>query len=208
MMKTNEKSIEQHIIDVAKQMFVEKGFHETSMCAIAKAAGINRPGLHYYFRTKDRMFEAVFSDIIQPFIPAIHEIVQQDHPIMERTAMVLDVYFEAMTREPYLPTFLMREIHRDPLHLIDTVCKLETIDYIRKIREILLSEMVAGRIRQVPLETVFYTFYGLLFIPFLSKPLTDIMFAPHTTDYATRMKEWKAQVMKHITMLLMPEDAL
>lgn len=56
----NNENLETKIIEVAKQQFIENGFAETSMSDIAAKVGINRPGLHYYFRTKERMFQAVF----------------------------------------------------------------------------------------------------------------------------------------------------
>lgn len=54
------ENIESRIIEAAKQEFIKKGFEQTSMSDIAAVVGINRPTLHYYFRTKDKMFQAVF----------------------------------------------------------------------------------------------------------------------------------------------------
>lgn len=63
----HSENLETKIIEIAKQQFIENGFVETSMSDIAAKVGINRPGLHYYFRTKDRMFQAVFGDIVQSY---------------------------------------------------------------------------------------------------------------------------------------------
>ena len=63
--------LEEKIIAVAKDVFIERGFDGASMSDIAAKVGINRPTLHYYFRTKDKMFEAVFLSIVQSFIPKI-----------------------------------------------------------------------------------------------------------------------------------------
>lgn len=59
-MATNDNNIENKIIETAQQLFVKNGFTDTNMSDIAAAVGINRPTLHYYFRTKDKMFQAVF----------------------------------------------------------------------------------------------------------------------------------------------------
>ena len=56
----NNEDLEKKIIEAAKELFIENGFAETSMSDIAAKVGINRPALHYYFRTKDKMFQAVF----------------------------------------------------------------------------------------------------------------------------------------------------
>ena len=64
MATTEHSDLEQQIIKTAQQLFIEKGFVETSMSDIAATVGINRPTLHYYFRTKDKMFKAVFGSIV------------------------------------------------------------------------------------------------------------------------------------------------
>lgn len=199
---TENNKTEQHIIEVARQTFIEKGFAETSMSDIAARAGINRPGLHYYFRTKDRLFEAVFADIIQTFIPTIHQIVSQDKPATERISEIADVYFDLMQHNPSLPVFIIREIQRDADHLVNTVSKLETGKYVSQIKEVLLADMACGKLRKLPLEFVLYTFYGLLFAPFLSKPLTNSLFATSDTDFCNNLQQWKAQVIGQMSHLL------
>ena len=50
-MESNE-NIEQRIHAAARKLFIEKGYLNTNMSDIAVEAGIKRPTLHYYFRTK------------------------------------------------------------------------------------------------------------------------------------------------------------
>ena len=69
MATTEHSDLEQQIIKTAQQLFIEKGFVETSMSDIAATVGINRPTLHYYFRTKDKMFKAVFGSIVMSLMP-------------------------------------------------------------------------------------------------------------------------------------------
>ena len=79
----NNEDLEKKIIEAAKELFIENGFAETSMSDIAAKVGINRPALHYYFRTKDKMFQAVFGNIILSFIPKIHDIIIQQTCLRE-----------------------------------------------------------------------------------------------------------------------------
>lgn len=199
-----KNNTEQLVIMAAKQVFIEKGYAETSMSDIAIKAGINRPALHYYFRTKEKMFEAVFADIVHSFVPSIQEVLLMAIPIDERIVKVADIYFETMQREPLLPMFVLREVQRDALHLLNTARKIETIQYMGKIGAALEAEMSEGKIRRVPVEFVFYTFYGLLFAPFLSKPLTDVAFNHDNENFADRLCEWKEQVVRQMKSLLCP----
>lgn len=199
-----KNNTEQLVIMAAKQVFIEKGYAETSMSDIAIKAGINRPALHYYFRTKEKMFEAVFADIVHSFVPSIQEVLLMAIPIDERIVKVVDIYFETMQWEPLLPMFVLREVQRDALHLLNTARKIETIQYMGKIGAALEAEMSEGKIRRVPVEFVFYTFYGLLFAPFLSKPLTDVAFNHDNENFADRLCEWKEQVVRQMKSLLCP----
>ena len=76
--------MEEKIIAVAKQVFLEKGYEMTSMSDIAARVGINRPTLHYYFRTKERMFQAVAAPILDAFVPKIEGIIKADCPLWIR----------------------------------------------------------------------------------------------------------------------------
>ena len=63
------------IIEVAKQMFLEYGYKNTNMSDIATNIGINRTALHYYYNTKEKLFQAVFGTIIATFLPKIQDIL-------------------------------------------------------------------------------------------------------------------------------------
>ena len=87
------RGLESKIIKTARRLFIEKGFAETSMSDIALEAGINRPVLHYYFRTKERMFHAVFGQIVLSFLPRLSGIIQQkEKSLPERIGEIVDVY--------------------------------------------------------------------------------------------------------------------
>jgi AcrR family transcriptional regulator len=47
------------ILDAAEDEFAEHGFHGTRMTAIAKRAGVTHGLLHYYFDSKDHLYEQV-----------------------------------------------------------------------------------------------------------------------------------------------------
>ena len=60
---TATSSTEDVIVEAARAVFMQKGFAATRMCDIAQTAGINQALLHYYFRTKDKLFSIVFENL-------------------------------------------------------------------------------------------------------------------------------------------------
>ena len=173
---TENNELEYQIIETAKQLFIEKGFVETSMSDIAAKVGINRPTLHYYFRTKDRMFQAVFGSIVMSLLPKVQEIIQQELPFIDRVSLILDKYITLFTENPDMPKFICGEIQRDVNHLLDAAKEMQFEETFLIIKERLLMEMEAGRLKKVPIHTIFITFYGLLTFPLITKNLITSIF--------------------------------
>ena len=148
---------EERIIREARRLFIERGYENTSMSDIAQAAEINRPALHYYFRTKEKMFSAVFTDIIASVVPKIEYILTKDMPIGERIGEIVDEYMVTFREYPYLPAFILNEANRDISHLEETVRNMGMPWYFVRIRESLQAEMAAGKLKTVPIYDVLFT---------------------------------------------------
>ena len=58
---------EQRILDAADAVFVRRGTDGARMQEIAAEAGVNKALLHYYYRTKDGLAEAVFRRVAGTF---------------------------------------------------------------------------------------------------------------------------------------------
>ena len=202
MATTEYNDLERQIIETAQQLFIEKGFAGTSMSDIAATVGINRPTLHYYFRTKDKMFKAIFGSIVISLMPKIHDIIKLDIPFVDRMGMVLDEYIELFTKEPYLPKFICGEIQRDVNHLLEAAKELQFEAALSLVKDTLLAEMEAGKIKKVPLPMVFLTFYSLLTYPFLVRNLITTLFLDNEEDFTSFLQEWKQHIITELTNLL------
>ena len=199
----SNENLETKIIEIAKQQFIENGFAETSMSDIAAKVGINRPGLHYYFRTKERMFQAVFGEIVLFLLPKIQDIVlQKDKPVTERVGGVIDAYFAVFSENPRLPLFVMRESNRDVNHLINTLADLRLERNFLEIARSLQDEMDSGRLKPVPLRFVFFTFYSLLIMPFVMKDLCASLFLEKGESFEEMFARWKPYIVMQMDNLL------
>ena len=181
------ENIESRIIEAAKQEFIKKGFEQTSMSDIAAVVGINRPTLHYYFRTKDKMFQAVFASIVAKFLPHIDTIFSTQQSFSEKLEDVIDVYVSIFNI------------------LIETFYSLNLDQYLKHIGEFLEKEMESGNFKKVPLPFIFMTLYSQLAFPFLSKNLTMKLFFNEDKDtFNAFLQEWKQHIISQITYLLKP----
>lgn len=202
-MSHKRTSHESHIISVAKEMFIEKGYVATSMGDIAQKAGVTRPSLHYYFSTKESMFQAVFGSIVGSLLPKSEEILQRPIPIMERLALIVDAYLELFRSTPSLPQFLCGEFRRNADHLVEEakLCRLN--EFGEMIRRYLGQEMALGNIRTVPIHIVFTSIYSSLSFPFLARELLVHLFLEGVQErFEPFLLEWKQYIMSSLRSLL------
>lgn len=201
--KNHTGGLEARIVDAARQLFIERGFVGTSMSDIASRAGINRPTLHYYFRTKERMFDAVFGGIVGTLVPRVKDIVlQPDRPIGERVASVVDAYYDVFGANPGLPMFIVREMHRDFDGVERTIMEMRLGQYIESVRQGLQGEMDSGRLRQVPMRYLFLTFYSMLTMPFVAGNLCRTVLLDEGETFADLLAGWKPYIVDAMERLL------
>lgn len=195
--------MENKIIAVARETFLEKGYAETSMSEIASRVGINRPTLHYYFRTKDKMFQAVLGNIVSAIIPRVfEELINKDKPIAERIEGIIDAYYNILLENPHLPLFLIRELNRDADLLIKTVNELNVIETMNKGFISVQEEMKEGKLNDVSLQFAFYNLYGLLFFPFITKGISQKVFNQDQEQFKQMLLDWKQTIIKQMQNLL------
>ena len=85
----NISETEQKILDAAKQVFLVKGLAGARMQEIADEAGINKALLHYYFRSKEKLFEKILNEAFTNIIPNIITIFTSNLPFFEKIRLFL-----------------------------------------------------------------------------------------------------------------------
>ena len=77
------------IMQVALQLFVRKGFSETSMREIAAAAGVGKSTLYDYFPSKDDILIAYVADEVQHMTADAQQIMAQDLTVTEKFRRIM-----------------------------------------------------------------------------------------------------------------------
>src|SRR6478609_11918950 len=75
---------EQKILDAARSVFIRQGTSGARMQEIAQEAGVNQALLHYYFRSKERLAQAVFQQLASRLFPALIQTLASDVSIDEK----------------------------------------------------------------------------------------------------------------------------
>ena len=173
-MTGSEKNTEEKIFRAANKVFLKKGMAAARMQEIADEAGINKALLHYYFRTKEKLFYTVFKRALKKFLPEVQYVMLSDLPIQEKMHLFVEDYMEALLENQFLPLFILQEINRDPDKLVSTF-RESGIDPF-PIIEMFKSEMIKGHIIQMdPLQFVI-SVLSLIIFPIAARPMLQTVF--------------------------------
>jgi len=108
------QNIEKRILWVAERLFLEKGFSGTSTTEIAKAVGCNQALIHYYFRTKEKLFWDIFSPKMEQMVEYLDAPLDENVDFLERIRNIIDFYFGMLQLDERLAPFIVNELIMHP----------------------------------------------------------------------------------------------
>ena len=165
-MKT-DLNTEVRIKKAAKIVFIKKGMSGARMQEIADEAGINKAMLHYYYRSKEKLFQTIFKEIIDDFFPNILEILGSDLTLSEKVKQIVNHYIDAIVTNPSLPLFIFNEMRNHPQQLVgfDHSGALKKLDYQLK------KEANQGNILLISAPQFMANLISMTLFPFLAQPM-------------------------------------
>ena len=181
MKKTKDENTEVQILDAAKYVFQSKGMDGARMQEIADKAGINKAMLHYYYRNKQLLFEAVFNNAFSLLAPQLNTILNDDSSIEKKIRNFTSNYISFMDKHPYLPAFVIQELNRNPEFILKMKNNLG-FPNIEKFKIQVNQEVKDGILKPISAEQLFMNVMALNVFPFVAKPL--LMAFTNTDDEA------------------------
>lgn len=105
---------EAQIKAAAKTVFLKKGLAGARMQEIADVAGIGRTALHYYFRSKEKLFQVVWKDVFSKIAERTEMLRNSDYSTLEKMEAFVNGYFDKALDEPELDIFMLNEFNNNP----------------------------------------------------------------------------------------------
>lgn len=207
-MSTEElQDMECRIIEAAKTVFVRKGYEATKMGDIAAEVGISRTAMHYYFRTKEMLFDAIFGQLISVLLPNIAIIVDEPTTCLEKIPKIVNLYVSMLQANPSFPIFVINEFNRDPEHLYRTVAKDPArIQPLMRFKKQIEDEMENGLLKKMPPVYLASTLIALVVFPMLVRhPLTTVFLDGDDKHFDSFIEERKVFISDMMTRLLTPD---
>ena len=195
-MTTSGESTENQILIAAREVFIVKGFEGTRMQEIADHAGINKALLHYYFRSKEKLFEAVFCEVAANLFPAMKQLLEAELGIKEKLTFFVKIYLKALQENPFIPSFVINTLNSNPESFLK---------YIKKagIKPLLLQKQIEdeasrGMIRMVKAEHLVVNIIALCIFPFVARPIVQNIFEMNDEEYQIYLSARETEIIDFV----------
>ncbi len=166
-----EEGAEQKIIAAAREIFLRKGMAGARMEEIAKAAGINKAMLHYYFRSKEKLFEVIMSEAKMQMFSRLHPILGGDDSLFIKIEKFVESYINFVTENPLLPGFILHEITKNPEKLVNDISNGNKRPNLAKFFLHVESEVKKKNIIAIQPEQLFMNMLSMCVFPFIGRPM-------------------------------------
>jgi AcrR family transcriptional regulator len=193
------------IKETAKRIFFAKGHINASTKEIAKEAGVNRALIHYYFRSRDLLFDMVFEEAMRGMTSKIATALGSDLDLRAKIRSFLDTFVNESAEFPYLETFMVTEMAKNPekvkqFHPKDS----EAIKAI--IEKQLQDEIKAGTMHAIKIDHFMVNLLSMCNYPLIAKPVIQTIFGYDEKAYMQFLKERKKVIYKSIFNEEYPES--
>jgi AcrR family transcriptional regulator len=193
-METKKDNTEEKILNAATNVFVAKGMEGARMQEIADTAGINKALLHYYFRSKEKLFEAIFSNVIDMAFPRLTQILKSDVSFVTKMDQVIDAYIALLRKHPFIPVFVLKELNRDPSGLFKLVIKYGLNPQV--IVDQLQEAMDRGEIVHMDPRHLAINVISMCVFPFAARPVLNFLLFKDDHQALDQFYAGRAEVIK------------
>lgn len=197
-MNEKAKLTEEKIFDAAAAVFEKKGLDGARMQEIADQAGINKALLHYYFRSKEKLFDAVFGKLAGYMFDKLFSCFDNDLPLQEKLTLFYQQHMSFLQAHPRLPAFILNEINKHPEHIV-SIFNMERIRSFRhKMFQQMDVEMNAGRLQKIDKMQLLINIIGLSVFPFAARGLIEILLAEDPFDFNELIEQRKKELPQFV----------
>jgi len=197
------KSAEQLILDAALKEFAAKGFDGARTASIAAEAGVTHAMLHYYFRTKEQLFQQIYRSKMHVIFDAIlTPMIDAEGPVCERIAKFIAAHFEFLQANRELPLFLVTTLNSRPDVFTQVINEFSNVGKRTRLLQQLLDDAAErGEIRRVDVKALMGDIVSLNVFPFLTAPMMMTMLGENdeAAFFESRKRENIETILRRIS---------
>ncbi len=169
------------------------------MQEIADKAGINKALLHYYYRSKEKLYEQVFEEVFVNTFGELHRVFKDEVSFIKALKTFINEYIDLLKKNPHIPVFIMQELNEGAETAIKVLQKSVSDDKFKLPKAFLKSINKAienNEIRRVNPFQFMLTMIGSCVYYFIAEPLfTEVFFAHYRSEKSTQFN--RAEFIEH-----------
>lgn len=198
---------EQRIIEAATKVFLQKGMYGARMQEIASTAGINKALLHYYFRSKEKLYQHIFLTEISRFLEALFDAMQPIDDVYLLLKTFIYKYIDQIQRHPQVVRFILWEIQHGGESFNKAFKQMMDDNPGKSIQTIIQKIKTAvqkKQILQVDPEHLIFNLIGMCIYTFVAQPIIESIFPNLNVMNPNFLKKRKDEILHLIWNGLKP----
>lgn len=200
-MSKDRNNMEQKILEVAEKLFMEQGFTATTTAKIAKEAGCNQALVHYYYRTKEQLFERIYREKMQLMVTSATSINTSGSTFEEKVASIIEAHWDFLSKNPLIVWFALRENLNGSTALVNLFMKEirpKAAVAFSKLEEDLNEEIKNGNISPISIYDLLLTVISLDIAHFVIMPFYNVIMGDKETSVKQVLDNRKSEVIKTV----------
>jgi AcrR family transcriptional regulator len=205
-MNNSFHNTENEILDAAEKLFLKKGFALTSTTEIAKEAGCNQAMVHYYYRTKEKLFTRIYEKKILLFLSDFLHDSRKNMSFEERIRGMIEAHYNMLVNNQQLPFFIFNELilNENRLEaLIENLSENHSEIY-RNFDDELQEEIAKGNMRQITFLDLIITIVSLNVMLFMMSPIIKKVLFVSENEFKEFINHRKEENVRIILLSLKP----
>lgn len=202
-----DQATEDLIKEKAKLLFFQKGFLDATTQEIADEAGVNRALIHYYFRSREHLLDAILEEAVLKKRQRVLAIFTSPLSFREKIAVYIEAIVDQGLLYPYLENFIISETARTPdrVNLLCSPGRVKTVDLIR---DELAAEIKKGKLKPIEPEHFMVNLSAMCNYPLLAKSILKSVHGMSDQGYRKFLQDRKKVIYRAIFQEDMPEVEL
>ena len=169
----DRKTTEDRILEAAETEFLQKGFTAARTTAIAEAAGVTHAMLHYYYRTKEKLFAKVIDNKISALASTFIIDIYENTSLSDCVRSAVRCHFDFVRSNPLLPRFLISEVfsNENLMEMLKEKLGTHAASTIERLQCKIDKAVADGECKPIEATTLLIDIVSLNVFPILAAPM-------------------------------------
>ena len=200
-LQNRQRDTEALILQAAEKEFLKKGYSGAKTTSIAETAGVTHAMFHYYFRTKDKLFEKIMAEKMTQLKDLMFSAIgNTELPLKERFKQGVERHFDFIAANPLLPRFIFNELYLNPVRVEDAKADIITMAtaLLKNLQETIDHDAEQRLCNRVDARMLLLDIISLNIFPFIAQPILSGVLASSNESIDALLDQRKKENVRTI----------